>query len=77
MGELSALMRLCSADRSAAGPRDAALIALLSRSEVVALDLCDYVMESGAITVRSGKGRKGRTTYLGSDADRSLLHIHR
>ena len=73
MGELSALMRVCSADRTPAGPRDAALIALLSRgglrrSEVVALDLADYVIESGAITVRSGKGRKDRTTYLDGGA---------
>jgi integrase/recombinase XerD len=73
MGELSALMIACSADRSAAGPRDAALIALLSRgglrrSEVVALDLSDYVPETGAITVRSGKGRKDRTTYLDGGA---------
>src|SRR5262249_32013752 len=30
--------------------------------------LADYVPESGAITVRSGKGRKGRTTYLDGGA---------
>jgi integrase len=77
MGELSALMRACSADRTAAGPRDAALMALLSRSglrrsEVVALDLVDYVLESGAITVRSGKGRKDRTTYLDGGAAAAL-----
>src|SRR5581483_6809640 len=77
VGELSALMAVCSADRSAAGPRDAALIALLSRgglrrSEVVALDLGDYVPESGAIIVRSGKGRKDRTTYLDGGAAAAL-----
>jgi integrase/recombinase XerD len=72
MGELTALMAACSADRT-----DAALIALLSRgglrrSEVVALDLADYVSESGAITVRSGKGRKDRTTYLDGGAAAAL-----
>jgi integrase len=77
MGELSALMAVCSADSTAAGPRDAALIALLSRgglrrSEVVALDLGDYLPESGAITVRSGKGRKDRTTYLDGGAAAAL-----
>jgi integrase len=77
MGELSALMLACSADSTPAGPRDAALIALLSRggmrrSEVVALDLGDYVPESGAITVRSGKGRKDRTTYLDGGAAAAL-----
>jgi len=69
MGELSALMAACSADATPAGPRDAALIALLSRgglrrSEAVALDLADYLPDTGGITVRSGKGRKDRTTYL-------------
>jgi integrase len=77
MGELTALMAACSADRTPAGPRDAALVALLSRgglrrSEVVALDLADYVWESGAITVRSGKGRKDRTTYLDGGAAAAL-----
>jgi integrase/recombinase XerD len=69
LGELSALMARCSADPTPAGPRDAALIALLSRgglrrSEAVALDLADYVPDTGAVTVRNGKGRKDRTTYL-------------
>ena len=73
MGELTALMATCCTDRTPAGPRDAALIALLCRgglrrSEVVALDLSDYLPESGAVTVRSGKGRKDRTTYLDGGA---------
>ena len=46
-GELAALMRVCSADSSPAGARDAALLALLycggvRRSEAVALDVSDY-----------------------------------
>src|SRR3954468_4594285 len=73
LGELSALMATCSADPTPAGPRDAALIALLSRgglrrSEAVALDLADYLPDTGGITVRSGKGRKDRTTYLDGGA---------
>jgi len=77
MGELTALMAACSTDLTPAGPRDAALLALLSRgglrrSEAVALDLADYVMDSGAITVRSGKGRKDRTTYLDGGAAAAL-----
>lgn len=68
-GELTALMSSCSADVTPAGVRDAALIALLSRgglrrSEVVALTLMDYVSDTGALTVRAGKGRVERTTYL-------------
>ncbi|HEY3229911.1 MAG TPA: site-specific integrase [Roseiflexaceae bacterium] len=77
MGELTALMAACSADPTPAGPRDAALIALLSRgglrrSEAVALDLADYLPDSGAVTVRSGKGRKDRTTYLDGGAAAAL-----
>lgn len=77
MGELSALMAACSSDPTPAGPRDAALIALLSRgglrrSEVVALDQADYQPDSGAVTVRSGKGRKDRTTYLDGGAAAAL-----
>jgi integrase len=67
IGELTALRAACSADPTPAGPRDAALSALLScgglrRSEVVALDLSDYQPDSGAVTVRSGKSRKDRKT---------------
>ena len=77
IGELSALMLACSTDPSSAGPRDAALIALLSRgglrrSEAVALDLPDYQTDTGGITVRSGKGRKDRTTYLDGGAAAAL-----
>ncbi len=78
-GELTALMAACSADPTPAGPRDAALIALLSRgglrrSEAVALDLADYLPDTGAVTVRSGKGRKDRTTYLDGGAAAALAH---
>lgn len=77
LGELTALMAACSADPTPAGARDAALIALLSRgglrrSEVVALDLADYVVENGGVTIRSGKGRKDRTTYLDGGAAAAL-----
>jgi len=64
-GELRALFTHCSADKSVAGARDAALLATLyagglRRSEAVALDLEDYSDEDGALAVRAGKGNKGR-----------------
>jgi site-specific recombinase XerD len=67
-GEMRALLATCSADVTPAGPRDAALLALLygaglRRSEAVALDLADCDPESGAVTVRRGKGNKGRVVY--------------
>jgi integrase len=66
--EIMALMRVCGDDSTPAGARDAALIAVLRgtgmrRAEVVALDLADYDPATGAITVRSGKGRKDRMVY--------------
>ena len=65
-GDVRRLFDTCSDGDTVVGARDAALLALLygcglRRSEVVALELTDY--DSGALTVRSGKGRKARIVY--------------
>lgn len=73
-GEIAALMAACDNDPSPAGPRDAALIAVmypggLRRSEVAKLDFSDYEpdSEAGALKVRGGKGNRDRITYLNDD----------
>jgi integrase len=66
--EIVALMQACAGDRTPAGARDAALIALLRgtgmrRAEAVTLDLADYDRATGAISVRTVKEGKDRVIY--------------
>jgi site-specific recombinase XerD len=66
-GELYALMNVCANDQSAAGCRDAAIIALLyscglRRAELVKLDLGDYVQDTGELRIL-GKRNKERKVY--------------
>lgn len=67
--EVRSLFEACAADTGPAGRRDAAIIATLyagglRRSELVALDVADYTLATGALIVRHGKGDKFRTTYM-------------
>jgi len=75
--EVGALFHACAADPTAAGSRDAALLAVLyalglRRSEVVALDLGDYTAATEALVVRTGKGNKARVAYATGGAARAL-----
>ena len=70
--EIDSLMQVCFSDRTPAGFRDAALIAILRgaglrRAEVVKLDLKDF-NDDGEIKIRCGKGRVDRTVYLSPSA---------
>ena len=72
-GEISALMIAATRSVDNACARNAALVTVLygaglRRSELVNLDLKDYEPETGALTVRAGKGNKDRVTYLGTTA---------
>ena len=76
-GELRKLAEVCHDDESPAGPRDAAMLALgsaggLRRSEIIALELKDYDPETGALTIRRGKGRKPRVCYATNGAADAL-----
>ncbi len=68
-GELRALFAAVAEDaRPATRARDAALLAVLygagvRRAEAVALDVADYDPETGALTIRRGKGNKARVMY--------------
>ena len=75
-GELRALFANCAEDTNKDGvhrpvaARDAAVLAVLygiglRRSEVVAIDLADYDVESGELRVQNGKGKKARLAYAG------------
>jgi site-specific recombinase XerD len=73
--ELRALFRVCAADPSLAGRRDAAMLAVLyggglRRAELCGLDLADFDAGSCTLAVRNGKGRRDRTVYLNADACR-------
>jgi len=71
-GEILALMQACQRDKTPAGTRDAAMIALLyaaglRRAEIVALNLADADISTGRLIVR-GKRSKERTAYLNNGA---------
>jgi integrase len=70
--EIAALLDSCQSE-STIDVRDGALIAILRgtglrRSELVKLELRDFVPHTGALVVRRGKRGKGRTVYLSEEA---------
>lgn len=70
--EISILMTSCAGSR-AADIRDRALIAILRgtgirRKELVNLDLKDFKPDTGALSIRQGKGAKDRIVFLPEDA---------
>lgn len=76
-GELSTLLTCCAADKTPAGARDSALIALLyscglRRSEAVNFDLADYDQATGELKILGAKGGKDRLAYVTGGAALAL-----
>jgi len=72
------LIGACEVDPSAAGARDAAIIAVMyatgvRRASVVYLDLADYDAETGTMRVRQAKRRKEYLVYLSQDGAQRAL----
>ncbi|HZU12083.1 MAG TPA: tyrosine-type recombinase/integrase [Chloroflexota bacterium] len=75
--EIEALFAACDRDGTPAGVRDAALLTVLfaaglRRSEAVALDVRDYHVPSGALTVRATRDSRERVVYAAGGAARAL-----
>jgi integrase/recombinase XerD len=73
--DVTTMLKTCTSDLL--GCRDkAALLALLDTGaragEFVALDLADVDLTTGAALIRSGKGRKPRTVFIGQTTRRAL-----
>jgi len=78
--DIRALLSTC--DRSFCGQRDRAMLLTLldtglRKSEFVALDVSDLDLKSGGLLVRSGKGNKSRTVFVGSKARREITRYFR
>ncbi len=76
-GELSALVAACARDRTAAGARDAAILAVLyvgglRRAELAALRAEHYTPDPATLRIMHGKGDKERLVPLTSSADAAL-----
>lgn len=75
-GEKAAIIAVCRADLSPAGPRDAAIFGLavfagLRRAELAALSLDDYDDANQVLIVR-GKGAKVRSVHVAPGVDAAL-----
>ena len=72
-GELRELVNVCSKDATAAGARDAAIIAIgynagLRRSELATLNLANYNERDGSLKILGAKGGKDRIVFIGQGA---------
>jgi len=76
LAEIQAVLELCENDKTPAGARDGAILAIaygcgLRRSELLWLNYEHYDRKAGTLVVH-GKGKKIRTVYLPAGAIRAL-----
>ena len=74
--EIAKLIEVCQKDKTAAGARDVAIIALLRagglrRAEICSLNVDDYNLETGELVIR-GKRNKERIAYVTNGAADAL-----
>src|SRR5258708_16558049 len=75
--DVKALVKVCKADKTPAGARDAAMLGIwytcgIRRAELVRLDLADFDPTLGKLTIRGSKGRTARTVYVPKSAVTAL-----
>jgi integrase len=76
--ELSLMLKVCAADPSAAGLRDAAIFAVgfgcgLRRAELAGLDVGDWNKRDRELLIRRGKGGKARIVHLNDEGAKDLI----
>ena len=79
--QVRALLQVCDV-KVGMGARDRAILLCLwdsgcRASELTALDVGDLDLQTGALLVRQGKGRKHRVTFLGAKTRREVLRYLR
>lgn len=79
--DVNAMLARCT-PRTFTGERDRALLLLLldtgvRRQEALDLNVRDVNLDTGAVQIRQGKGRKARTVFLGARSRRAILAYYR
>lgn len=77
--DIKALLQICSIKNNEVGIRDTAIISLMyvtgmRRAEVSNLNVGDFEVSEGKISIINGKRNKSRTSYVGENAKRHLIN---
>ncbi len=77
--EIKKLLQVCGLHNRETGIRDAAIISVLyvtgmRRFEAASLEIGDFELLTGQVTIQHGKGRKARTSYIDGNAKAHLVN---